>query len=362
MIPVTKPYLPGREKIDAYIDSIYETSWLTNSGPLVHNLTLRLAEYLGLDPKCLVLVGNGSLALHLAYKALELKGDVITTPFSFIATTSTLKWEGLNPVFADIDQETWNIDARLIEEKITPNTSAIVPVHVFGNPCDVDAIQGIADKHDLKVVYDASHCFGVALNGESVLTNGDVSTISFHATKLFHTAEGGAVVTKTPELADKIQRMINFGIDNDTGLITMEGTNAKMSEFHAAVGLAVLDDIDGIRRSRLDIWEGYEASLAASYLLQKRHPRSNNNHAYFPLVLRSAVEVSDVIERLARKGVQARRYFYPSLDTIDLYDSSSVCDISRNISSRILCIPCWQDLDQDVRETIIDVLADRCTA
>jgi dTDP-4-amino-4,6-dideoxygalactose transaminase len=338
MIPVTKPYLPDRKKVDAYIDSIYETNWLTNNGPLVQKLTQRLADYLGLDADCLVLVANGSFALHLAYKALELKGDVLTTPFSFIATASTLKWEGLNPVFVDIDKDAWNIDPSLIEQSITPSTSAIVPVHVFGNPCNVEAIQAIADKHNLKTVYDASHCFGATLNGESVLKHGDASTISFHATKLFHAVEGGAIITNTKTLAEKIRKMINFGIDglDSIGLL---GTNAKMSEFHAAVGLAVLDDIEHVQSEREDIWMQYEQILAPKYRLQKWHAKANNNHAYFPLVLESEQAVLEVIANLAENGVQARRYFYPSLDRVELFDCENLCKVSYDIASRIVCLP-----------------------
>ncbi|KZX75311.1 aminotransferase DegT, partial [Oleiphilus sp. HI0009] len=335
MIPVTKPYLPDRATVDAYIDSIYETNWLTNNGPLVQKLSQRLAEYLGIDPDCFVLVANGSLALHLAYKAHELKGEVITTPFSFIATASTLKWEGLQPVFSDIDPDTWNINPALIEEKISEQTSAIVPVHVFGNPCIVEAIQAIADKHSLKTVYDASHCFGTTLHGESVLKHGDASTISFHATKLFHSVEGGAVITKTKELADKIRKMINFGIDGPDS-IGMLGTNAKMSEFHAAVGLAVLDDIETIKQQRADIWDAYAKELGHQYQLQQRHSNANNNHAYFPMVLESEQAVLNTVANLAEKGIQARRYFYPSLEQVKELQSTAEYPVSRDISSRIL--------------------------
>ncbi|KZZ57489.1 aminotransferase DegT [Oleiphilus sp. HI0125] len=350
MIPVAKPYLPSREKVDSYIDSIYHTHWLTNNGPLVQKLTQRLADHLGLDANCLVLVANGSLALHLAYKALELKGDVLTTPFSFIATASTLKWEGLNPVFVDIDKDTWNIDPNPMEQSITPDTSAIVPVHVFGNPCDVEAIQLIADKHNLKTVYDASHCFGATLNGESVLKQGDASTISFHATKLFHTVEGGAVITKTKELADKIRTKINFGIDGPDS-IGMLGTNAKMSEFHAAVGLAVLDDIERIQTQRQDIWEQYAEALAPKYQLQKRHPAANNNYAYFPILLKDEQVVIDVVAKLAESGVQARRYFYPSLNSLVMFEDGCEASVSSDIASRIVCLPIWPELQSaEVKE------------
>jgi dTDP-4-amino-4,6-dideoxygalactose transaminase len=355
MIPVTKPYLPDRKKVDDYIDSIYETNWLTNNGPLVQKLTLRLADQLGLDSDCLVLVANGSLALHLAYKALNLKGDVLTTPFSFVATASTLKWEDLNPVFVDIDKATWNIDPSLIEQSITSSTSAIAPVHVFGNPCEVEAIEAIADKHNLKTIYDASHCFGATLDCDSVLKSGDASTISFHATKLFHTVEGGAVITKTKGLADKIRKMINFGIAGPDSIGVL-GTNAKMSEFHAAVGLAVLDDIEHIQSERKDIWDQYERFFASKYQLQKRHARGNNNHAYFPLVLKSEQAVLEIVVRLAEGGIQARRYFYPSLDRVALYNSISACEISNDIASRIVCLPIWPGLGATQVSAIVKIL------
>jgi dTDP-4-amino-4,6-dideoxygalactose transaminase len=357
MIPIVKPYLPERKRLDAYIDSIYKTNWLTNKGPLVQKLTQRLADHLGLNPECLVLVANGSLALHLAYKALGLTGEVITTPFSFIATASTLKWEGLQPVFSDIDANTWNLDPNLITQHVSPKTSAIVPVHVFGNPCEVDVIQEIANKHKLKVIYDASHAFDAHLNGESVLKHGDASTISFHATKLFHTAEGGAIVTKTKATADKIREMINFGI-NHTGAIRESGTNAKMSEFHAAMGLAVLDEIDQIKRGREKIWQQYFEALSPRFQLQQRHQKGNNNYAYFPVVLENEAQVNSAIVALREKGIQARRYFYPSLETVEILGLSNVCSNAADISSRIICLPIWPGLFDVHVSDILSVLAE----
>lgn len=340
MIPVSKPYLPNREKVDVYLDSIYETNWLTNNGPLVQKLSTRLSEYLGIDSKCLVLVANGSLALHLAYKALNLSGEAITTPFSYIATASTLKWEGITPVFSDINPNTWNIDPEHIEEKITSDTTAIVPVHVFGNPCDVHPIQRIADKYNLKVIYDASHCFGIELKGKSILEYGDISTISFHATKLFHAAEGGAVITKTPELANKVRQMINFGFDG-LDSISMIGTNTKMSEFHAAVGLAVLDDIELIKQQRANLWNYYAEHLATKYQLQERNDHANNNHAYFPILLNDEDSVIKTVSLLAKKNIQVRRYFYPSLEQLKPLQSNRACPTSHSLSKRILCLPIW---------------------
>ena len=352
MIPVVKPYLPDRKRLDAYIDSIYETNWLTNNGPLVQKLTQRLADHLGLNPECLVLVANGSLALQLAYKALGLSGEVITTPFSFIATASTLKWEGLQPVFSDIDANTWNLDPSLIEQHITPKTSAIVPVHVFGNPCEVDAIQEVANKHKLKVIYDASHAFDATLNGESVLKHGDASTISFHATKLFHTAEGGAIVTKTKATADKIREMINFGI-NSSGVIGENGTNAKMSEFHAAMGLAVLDEIEQVKSGREKVWQQYSEALSPKFQLQQRHQEGNNNYAYFPVLLDSEAHVKNALTALQEKGIEARRYFYPALDTVEGLGTEKICPKARHISMTIICLPIWPELPRDQLAQVI---------
>lgn len=262
MIPVTKPYLPDRKTLDKYLDGIYEREWLTNNGQLVQDLTARLEEYLGVEN--LLLVANGTLALQIAYRALGVSGfeyqeqpEAITTPFTFIATASSLKWDGVQPVFADIDPNTWCIDPDNIEKAVTSNTKAIVPVHVFGNACDVDAIDEIARRHQLKVIYDASHAFGVKYKGKSLLENGDASTLSFHATKLFHTGEGGAIVFKRKEDLESARKMINFGI---TGPETIDGIgiNAKMNEFQAALGLSVLDEIDENIQGRKKVWENYK--------------------------------------------------------------------------------------------------------
>src|SRR5574344_539107 len=243
-INVTKTYLPNKEKYLKYIDEIYENGWITNNGPLVQKLEKKLAKYLGV--KNIVLVANGTVALEIAYRTLELKGFAITTPFSFVATTSSLVTNALLPIFADIDPKSLNIDQKKIEEKITPNTSAIVATHVFGNPCDVEAIEQIAKKYNLKVVYDAAHAFGVNYKDKSIANYGDITTLSFHATKLFHTIEGGALVINDDELVQKVRYLINFGIKSLTE-ITYLGTNAKMNEFEAAMGLCVLDDIENIK-------------------------------------------------------------------------------------------------------------------
>lgn len=353
MIPVTKAYLPNKEKYQSYVDRIFQSGWLTNNGSLLQELERRLADYLGV--KNIILVANGSFALQLAYKALALEGEVITTPFSFAATTSTLAWEGLKPVFADINSETFNIDPAQIEAQINPNTSAIVPVHVFGNPCDVDAIQAIADKHKLKVVYDAAHAFGSEYKGQSVLNYGDISTLSFHSTKLFHTIEGGAVITSDDELAKKIRTMINFGITSATTIETV-GTNAKMNEFEAAMGLCVLDDIDYIREQRANIWQKYMQSLASHFTIQKWNEYGRNNHAYAPILFNNEKQLLQAEAKLKENDILARRYFYPSLDTLEYLDTKQICKNSRDVASRIMCIPIFPGLKVNEKEKVIKIL------
>ncbi len=354
MIPVTKSYLPNKEKYKAYIDRIYDSAWLTNNGSLLQELEQRLKEYLGV--KHIILVANGSFALQLAYKALDLKGEVITTPFSFAATTSTLVWEGLKPVFADINPNSLNIDIRKIEENITPATSAIVPVHVFGNPCDVEQIHDIANKHSLKVIYDAAHAFGSEYKGQSVLNYGDVSTLSFHATKLFHTIEGGAVVTNDDDVAKKVRLMMNFGIASPTEINSV-GTNAKMNEFEAAMGLCVLDEIDLIKDGRATVWSKYKEAFADSELeLQHWNEHSHNNHAYAPVLFSSEAELLKAEATLKEHKILPRRYFYPSLDTLTYLESDNVCDVSRNVASRILCLPIYPNLSSEDASKVINVI------
>lgn len=354
MIPVTKSYLPNINKYKAYIDSIYDSAWLTNNGALVQELEKRLRDYL--DVKHIILVANGSLALQLSYKALDLTGEVITTPFSFVATTSTLTWEGLDPVFADIDSKSFNIDPNKIEEQISDCTSAIVPVHVFGNPCDVESITDIADKHNLKVIYDAAHAFGTQFKGQSVLNYGDISTLSFHATKLFHTIEGGAIITNDDDIADKVRLLMNFGITGPTSINSI-GTNAKMNEFEAAMGLCVLDEIEIIKSGRQKVWTSYEKAFSNSKLcLQQWNSESINNYAYAPVVFPSEQALLKAEQALKDNDILPRRYFYPSLDTLPYLDNRQVCKESRELSSRILCLPIYPNLSETEVLRIIDII------
>jgi dTDP-4-amino-4,6-dideoxygalactose transaminase len=237
MIPVTKPFLPPQDIYQSYLDGIWKRQWLTNMGPLANDLELKLKDILKV--KHLLFVTNGTVALQMAIKALDLKGEIITTPFSFVATTSSIVWENCQPVFVDIDKNSLNIDAEKIEAAITKNTSAILATHVYGNPCEVDAIDKIAKKHHLKVIYDAAHAFGVEINGKSIFEYGDISTCSLHATKLYHSSEGGLIITKDPELLKKLAYIRNFGFDGPEKFAEL-GLNGKNSEFHAAMGLANL--------------------------------------------------------------------------------------------------------------------------
>jgi dTDP-4-amino-4,6-dideoxygalactose transaminase len=353
LIPVTKAYLPNKEKYQAYVDRIYDSGWLTNSGTLLQELEKRLAEYLGV--KHLICVANGSLALQLAYKVLDLKGEVITTPFSFVATTSTLAWEGLKPIFADINPRTYNLDPQNIEKLITKETSAIVPVHVFGNPCEVEKIQEIASKHNLKVVYDAAHAFGVKYKEESVLNYGDISTLSFHATKLFHTIEGGAVVTNNDEIARKVRLLINFGV-SDSATIESIGSNAKMNEVEAAMGLCNLDEIENIHTKRSKIWSKYQKELMGLVKFQKWNKFSKNNYAYAPILFDSEEQLIYIEKKLNQNNIFPRRYFYPSLDTLNFLSTNQKCTFSRDISRKILCLPLYAGLDNIEQKNIINYL------
>lgn len=358
MIPVTKPYLPNREKLNRYIDGIYERAWLTNNGELVQKLTKRLEAYLGVEN--LLLVANGTLALQIAYRALGISSrdeptEAITTPFTFVATASSLKWEGVTPVFADIGPNPWCLNPANIEPAITPNTRAIVPVHVFGNACDVEAIDAIAQKHSLKVIYDASHAFGVNYKGESLLKHGDAATLSFHATKLFHTGEGGAIIFKCEEDLERAKKMINFGI---IGPETIEalGINAKMNEFQAAIGLCVLDEMAENMRARAAVWHRYEQALGQTLQLQAKPKGLEYNYAYFPVVFESEEQAVRVAATLKENGVLARRYFYPSLESVACLSAETDQPVSKDIASRILCLPIFDQLSQHDQQNIINLI------
>lgn len=354
MIPVTKPFVPPLEEYQQYLQGIWERQWLTNMGPLSKELESRLKAYLHVEH--LLFVTNGTVALQMAIKALDLKGEIITTPFSFVATTSTIVWEACTPVFVDIDKETLNIDATKIEQAITDKTTAILATHVYGNPCDVEAIQQIADRHGLKVIYDGAHAFGVNINGRSVFEYGDISTCSLHATKLYHSGEGGLIITKNAELAEKLARIRNFGFKGAETFVEL-GINGKNSEFHAAMGLANLKYIQNIHDNRKLLSETYDDLLSTVDLrIPEWHKNSNRNYAYYPVIFTSEMQMLDVMKRLADQDIFTRRYFYPSLAATLPYLPPQHMPVTDNIARRVLCLPLFYDLTADEVRKVCSII------
>lgn len=343
MIPVTKPFLPPKEDYDHYLYGVWKRQWLTNMGPLASELELQIKDFLSV--KHLLFVTNGTVALQMAIKALELKGEIITTPFSFIATTSSIVWEGCKPVFVDIDRETLNIDTSRIEEAITADTTAILATHVYGNPCDVETIEKIAEKYNLKVIYDAAHAFGVKLNGKSVFDYGDIATCSLHATKLYHSGEGGLVLTKDAALLKKLAYIRNFGFNGPESFAEL-GLNGKNSEFHAAMGLANLEYVPEIIEKRRILSERYDSKLKSFKAVKpKWHAGATNNYAYYPIVLESEGLLLACMEALKGREIFVRRYFYPSLATSVPYLDNQPLEVTDDVAKRVLCLPLYFDLD-----------------
>lgn len=342
MIPVTKPFLPPQEEYNKYLQGIWKRNWLTNMGPLASDLEMKLKDHLTI--KHLLFVTNGTVALQMAIKALDLKGEIITTPFSFIATTSSIVWEGCKPIFVDIDKDSLNIDSGKIEEAITENTSAILATHVYGNPCDVETIEKIGKKHNLKVIYDGAHAFGVHVNGKSIFDYGDISTCSLHATKLYHSIEGGLVITKDATLLKKLAYMRNFGFDGPEAFAEL-GLNGKNSEFHAAMGLVNLDYIKEIYDNRKRITERYDEKLKGFKAIKPLwHKTGTLNYAYYPLVVESEELLHKCIDTLKSNEIFVRRYFYPSLSNVLPYLESVEMSITEDIAKRIICLPLFHDL------------------
>ena len=342
MINVTKPFLPDQEEYFEYLKGIWERNWLTNNGPLVNDLEIRLKEYL--DVNHLLFLCNGTIALQIAIKALGLKGEIITTPFSYVATTSSIVWEGCEPVFVDIDAHTLNINPALIEAAITDKTSAILATHVFGNPCDIHAIEKIAEKHNLKVIYDAAHAFGTKYMGKSVFSYGDISTTSFHATKLFHTVEGGAVTTSQPEVLKQMAFLRNFGHDEEH-TFACAGINGKNSEFHAAMGLVNLKSIDKILQGRKQQVQLYNTALESLRVTkQKIQPGAEWNYSYYPVIFDTEASLLRSIKELNDNWIYPRRYFYPSLSSLPYVQDKNNTPVSGDISNRILCLPLYHSL------------------
>jgi dTDP-4-amino-4,6-dideoxygalactose transaminase len=350
MIPVTQPFLPPQEEYEKYLDGIWKRNWLTNMGPLASQLEMELKDHLKLQH--LLFVTNGTVAIQMAIKALELTGEIITTPFSFIATTSTIVWEGCTPIFVDIDPKSLCIDPKKIEEAITENTQAILATHVYGNPCDVDAIQTIAKKHNLKVIYDAAHAFGVEVNGRSIFEYGDISTCSLHATKLYHTIEGGLLVTKDSDLLKKLASIRNFGISGFDSFSDL-GINGKNSEFHAAMGLANLKYIEQIHKKRKALATLYDEKLKNLKAVKPLwHSNATENYPYYPIVLESEDLLLKLKQEMDKQEIFTRRYFYPSLASAVPYLPKLELPITEDIAKRSLCLPLYYDLTFEEVELI----------
>jgi len=342
MILVTKPFLPPQEEYEQYLAGIWQRQWLTNMGPLANELELKLKDFLRLNH--LLFVTNGTIALQIAIKALGLRGEIITTPFSFVATTSSIVWEGCRPVFVDIDSNTLNIDTSKIERAITKRTTGILVTHVYGNPCDVEAIDRIARKYKLSVIYDGAHAFGVEIAGKSVFDYGDISICSLHATKLYHSGEGGLLMTKAPSLLKKMAYMRNFGFDGPNAFAEL-GINGKNSEFHAAMGLANLKYVDSIIKKRKLLTEYYYTKLQnldAAFPIWNSH--ATRNYAYFPIIFPTEEMLLKCMDILSLHEISTRRYFYPSLAAALPYLEPMPLPVIDDISRRVLCLPLYYDL------------------
>lgn len=341
MIPVTKTFLPPISEYLKYSEKIWSSNQITNGGDLWKELNEKLKNYL--NSVDFILNTNGTLPLQIALKVLALNGEVITSPFSYVASTSSIVWQNCTPVFVDIHPEYFTIDETKISEAITEKTTAILATHVFGNPCNVNAIGKIARDNKLKVIYDAAHCFGVKYNNSSLFNYGDVSTCSFHATKIFHTGEGGAMFCNDPEIFHKLFYSHNFGHNGSTDFYGV-GINAKMSELQAAMGLAVLPYVEDLISKRKQICLGYDTYLDFSNLgkIQIREG-TEWNFSYYPIVFQNEKDLLKTMKILSGQDIFARRYFYPSLNTLH-YVSSLKMPISESIAERILCLPVYHNL------------------
>lgn len=353
-IYISKPFLPPIEEYQQMIVGIWERNYLTNDGPLVKDFEKKIKNYLN-SPE-LAFVSNGTVALQLAIKALEIKKQIITTPFSFVATTSSIVWENCTPVFVDIDKDSFNIDPRKIEEAITEDTEAILATHCFGNPCEVEKIQQIADEYNLKVIYDAAHCFGVNYKNKSIFNYGDISTTSFHATKLFHTTEGGGVFSNNNEITEKIKIMRNFG-QTSPEEFNVVGINAKNSEFHAAMGLCNLQYVEEIMKKRKEQFDYYNELLQGVPLQRQKITNDTDyNYSYYPIVFESEEVLLKIKAELEKNSIMPRRYFYPSLSNLPHLKEKKETPVADDIARRILCLPIYHKLKKEGQERVVGLI------
>lgn len=361
-IYVTQPYLPPLEEFTPYLEQIWNNKWLTNNGPYHQQLEQSLCDYLGV--KHLALFANGTIALLTALQTLRITGEVITTPFSFVATAHSLLWNGLNPVFVDIDSATFNLDPTKIEQAITPRTTAIMPVHCYGTPCDVERIQSIADTYGLKVIYDAAHTFGVKYKGTSLLNHGDLSVLSFHATKVYNTFEGGAIVCPDAKTKQRIDYLKNFGIADEVTVMA-PGINGKMSEINAAFGLLQLKHVDIaiLKRGEIDALYRQELSCIKGVTCLPIPAYTERTFSYFPVLINSNYSLSrdELYFKLKDRNIHSRRYFYPLISNMPMYRgllSSNQANLqaAEAISQQVLCLPIFPDLSEEDQMLIINII------
>lgn len=361
-IYVTQPYLPPLEEFVPYLEKIWDNKWLTNNGPFHQQLEQSLCDYLGVEH--LALFTNGTIALVTALQALRVTGEVITTPFSFVATAHSLLWNGLTPVFVDIDAATCNLDPNRIEQAITPRTTAIMPVHCYGTPCNVERIQQIADTYGLKVIYDAAHAFGVKFNDESLLKHGDLSVLSFHATKVYNTFEGGAIVCPDAKTKQRIDYLKNFGFADEVTIMA-PGINGKMSEINAAFGILQLKHVDIAIKLRREIDTLYRRGLAGLKGISCLPELLEvvRTYSYFPILITADYPLSrdGLYTRLKKENIYARRYFYPLISDMPMYrglpsSTKTNLPVAEIISHQVLCLPIFPDLDLEHVQIIIDII------
>jgi dTDP-4-amino-4,6-dideoxygalactose transaminase len=365
-IPVTQPFLPPLEEVNEYLAKIWESKWLTNYGPFHKEFEKALAEFLGVP--YVALVSNGTLGLVVALQVLKITGEVITTPFSFVATTHSLWWNNIRPVFVDIEPTFCNLDPDKVESAITPNTTAIMPVHVYGHPCQVDRLQEIADIYGLHLIYDAAHAFGVRLKGQSIVNFGDLSVLSFHATKAFNTFEGGAIICHDARTRKRISYLKNFGFAGETTVVA-PGINAKMNEFPAAMGLIQLKHYGEIRGRRQAIADRYRELLkdipGISFLTPA--PEVDYNNAYFPIFVDAAQyghTRNELYDHLKTYNYFGRRYFYPLISSFNMYKSLPSATVknlpvANRVAEQVLCLPIFPDLNLSNVENIVEIIREK---